>query len=185
LRRKLAAQVQQEIAATWRFTKKGKSAMVRPSGPLRVNNGDAMMPALIAGTGLGILPNSFCARHSPPIDWRDYAGLVAPIWRCLLDNAARRAATEVGQSPRRFSGREARLAHEARKESGIGEYAFRREKLESGRISASGNLRPMQSKQHDLGCPLYSEKRTYVGLLGYVRFVPLAAVSRCSIRHKL
>jgi DNA-binding transcriptional LysR family regulator len=40
----------------WRFTKEGKSASVRPSGPLRVNNGDAMMPALIAGTGLGILP---------------------------------------------------------------------------------------------------------------------------------
>jgi DNA-binding transcriptional LysR family regulator len=29
---------------------------VRPSGPLRVNNGDAMLPALVAGTGLGILP---------------------------------------------------------------------------------------------------------------------------------
>ena len=41
---------------TWRFTKNGKSATVRPLGPLRVNNGDAMMPALIAGTGLGILP---------------------------------------------------------------------------------------------------------------------------------
>jgi DNA-binding transcriptional LysR family regulator len=41
---------------TWRFTKSGKAATVRPSGPLRVNNGDAMMPALIAGTGLGILP---------------------------------------------------------------------------------------------------------------------------------
>jgi DNA-binding transcriptional LysR family regulator len=41
---------------TWRFTKNGKSASVRPSGQLRVNNGDAMMPALIAGTGLGILP---------------------------------------------------------------------------------------------------------------------------------
>jgi len=41
---------------SWRFTKNGKSATVRPSGPLRVNNGDAMMPALIAGTGLGILP---------------------------------------------------------------------------------------------------------------------------------
>ena len=40
----------------WRFTKNGKSATVRPSGPLRVNNGDAMMPALVAGTGLGILP---------------------------------------------------------------------------------------------------------------------------------
>jgi DNA-binding transcriptional LysR family regulator len=41
---------------TWRFTKDGRSATVRPSGPLRVNNGDAMMPALIAGSGLGILP---------------------------------------------------------------------------------------------------------------------------------
>ena len=41
---------------TWRFSKDGKSATVRPSGPLRVNNGEAMMPALIAGTGLGILP---------------------------------------------------------------------------------------------------------------------------------
>jgi DNA-binding transcriptional LysR family regulator len=43
-------------AEIWRFTKGGKSAGVRPSGPLRVNNGDAMMPPLIAGTGLGILP---------------------------------------------------------------------------------------------------------------------------------
>jgi len=43
-------------AETWRFTKHGRSATVRPSGPLRVNNGDAMMPALIAGSGLGILP---------------------------------------------------------------------------------------------------------------------------------
>jgi DNA-binding transcriptional LysR family regulator len=42
---------------TWRFRhKNGKSASVRPSGPLRVNNGDAMMPALIAGTGLAVLP---------------------------------------------------------------------------------------------------------------------------------
>jgi DNA-binding transcriptional LysR family regulator len=42
---------------SWRFThKSGKSATVRPSGPLRVNNGDAMIPALIAGVGLGILP---------------------------------------------------------------------------------------------------------------------------------
>src|SRR5436853_2381497 len=38
----------------WRFTKNGKSATVRPSGPLRVNNGDALMPALIDGTGRGI-----------------------------------------------------------------------------------------------------------------------------------
>jgi DNA-binding transcriptional LysR family regulator len=43
-------------AEVWRFSKGSKSASVRPSGPLRVNNGDAMMPALIAGTGVGILP---------------------------------------------------------------------------------------------------------------------------------
>jgi DNA-binding transcriptional LysR family regulator len=43
----------------WRFTKGRKSASVKPSGPLRVNNGDAMMPALIAGTGVGMLPDFF------------------------------------------------------------------------------------------------------------------------------
>jgi DNA-binding transcriptional LysR family regulator len=49
---------------SWRFTQKnGKSATVRPSGPLRVNNGDAMMPALVAGTGLGVLPE-FIARDA-------------------------------------------------------------------------------------------------------------------------
>ncbi|HEY0107414.1 MAG TPA: LysR family transcriptional regulator [Rhizomicrobium sp.] len=44
---------------SWRFThKSGESATVHPaSGPLRVNNGDAMMPALIAGIGLGVLPD--------------------------------------------------------------------------------------------------------------------------------
>lgn len=43
---------------TWRFTHRdGKTATVRPSGRLRVNNGDAMLPALIAGTGLGVLPH--------------------------------------------------------------------------------------------------------------------------------
>jgi DNA-binding transcriptional LysR family regulator len=44
---------------TWHFTKDGRSTTVRPSGPLRVNNGDAMLPALIAGTGVGILPEFF------------------------------------------------------------------------------------------------------------------------------
>lgn len=43
----------------WRFTKGRKSASVRPAGPLRANNGDAMMPALLAGTGIGILPEFF------------------------------------------------------------------------------------------------------------------------------
>jgi DNA-binding transcriptional LysR family regulator len=46
-------------ASNGHFTKGTKSASVQPSGPLRVNNGDAMMPALIAGTGLGVLPEFF------------------------------------------------------------------------------------------------------------------------------
>lgn len=42
---------------TWRFHNKGgETASVRPSGPLRVNNGEAMLPSLIAGLGIGILP---------------------------------------------------------------------------------------------------------------------------------
>jgi DNA-binding transcriptional LysR family regulator len=42
---------------TWRFRKKsGEVASVRPAGPLRVNNGDAMLPSLLAGIGVGVLP---------------------------------------------------------------------------------------------------------------------------------
>jgi DNA-binding transcriptional LysR family regulator len=42
----------------WRFTNaQGEVASVRPQGPLRANNGDAMLPALIAGLGLGVLPD--------------------------------------------------------------------------------------------------------------------------------
>jgi DNA-binding transcriptional LysR family regulator len=45
---------------TWTFTdKNGSVATVRPTGPLRINNGDAMMPALVAGTAIGILPEFF------------------------------------------------------------------------------------------------------------------------------
>jgi DNA-binding transcriptional LysR family regulator len=70
-------------AETWRFTKDGKSATVRPSGPLRVNNGDAMLPALIAGTGVGVLPE-FILRDALAAgqlerllpDWRLPAGAV-------------------------------------------------------------------------------------------------------------
>jgi DNA-binding transcriptional LysR family regulator len=42
---------------TWHFShEQGDTATVRPTGPLRVNNGDAMMPLLVEGGGLGILP---------------------------------------------------------------------------------------------------------------------------------
>ena len=43
---------------TWRFvTAAGEEASMRPAGPLRVNNADALMPALIAGQGLAVLPD--------------------------------------------------------------------------------------------------------------------------------
>jgi DNA-binding transcriptional LysR family regulator len=41
----------------WRFSNAaGEEVAVRPGGPLRVNNGDALMPALLAGLGIGDLP---------------------------------------------------------------------------------------------------------------------------------
>jgi DNA-binding transcriptional LysR family regulator len=47
-----------QTPGAWRFThKSGETATVRPAGPLRVNNGDAMMPGLIAGLGLSVLPD--------------------------------------------------------------------------------------------------------------------------------
>ena len=41
----------------WRFhNKEGEEVSVRPSGPLRANNADALMPALLAGYGLAVQP---------------------------------------------------------------------------------------------------------------------------------
>jgi DNA-binding transcriptional LysR family regulator len=64
----------------WRFTKGRKSASVRPAGPLRVNNGEAMMPALIAGTGIGMLPVFFLreAVDANLLEW------VLPDWNIPL-----------------------------------------------------------------------------------------------------
>ncbi|HLZ83178.1 MAG TPA: LysR substrate-binding domain-containing protein [Caulobacteraceae bacterium] len=46
------------VGDTWHFShEQGDTAAVRPTGPLRVNNGDAMMPLLVGGSGLGILPD--------------------------------------------------------------------------------------------------------------------------------
>ena len=42
----------------WHFTNAaGDMVSVRPSGPLHVNNGEAVIPALIAGLGIGGLPD--------------------------------------------------------------------------------------------------------------------------------
>jgi DNA-binding transcriptional LysR family regulator len=42
----------------WHYTNSsGEQASVRPAGPLRVNNGEALMPALLAGLGIADLPD--------------------------------------------------------------------------------------------------------------------------------
>ena len=47
----------QSTADLWRFTNNaGEEVSVRPNGRLRVNNGDAMLPALIEGLGIAVLP---------------------------------------------------------------------------------------------------------------------------------
>lgn len=47
----------QSGSEAWRFRNAaGEAATVRPTGPLRVNNGDARLPSLIAGIGFGVLP---------------------------------------------------------------------------------------------------------------------------------
>ena len=49
--------VYQSTPDVWHYTNaKGEQASVRPGGPLRVNNGEALMPALLAGLGIADLP---------------------------------------------------------------------------------------------------------------------------------
>ena len=44
--------------AVWRFVNKaGEVVQVRPAGPLRANNADALAPALLAGLGLAVQPD--------------------------------------------------------------------------------------------------------------------------------
>jgi DNA-binding transcriptional LysR family regulator len=49
---------------SWRFThKNGEEAHIRPSGPMRSNNSDAMMPALKAGHGIAMIPDFMIEQH--------------------------------------------------------------------------------------------------------------------------
>jgi DNA-binding transcriptional LysR family regulator len=62
---------------TWHFSNTaGETATVRPTGPFRVNNGDAMLPALAAGVGIGILPEFIL--HEALADGR--VEIVLPEW---------------------------------------------------------------------------------------------------------
>lgn len=45
-------------ADVWHYSNaKGEQVSVRPAGPLRVNNGEALMPAIVAGLGIADLPD--------------------------------------------------------------------------------------------------------------------------------
>jgi DNA-binding transcriptional LysR family regulator len=83
---------------TWRFRKKsGEVASVRPAGPLRVNNGDAMMPALIAGLGLGVLPD-FIAGDAVRTGKLE---IVLPEWSLLPGGAVHWVMPPGGPRPKR------------------------------------------------------------------------------------
>ena len=46
----------------WHFSNAaGETASVRPAGPLRANNGEAVLPALLAGLGIADLPEFICS----------------------------------------------------------------------------------------------------------------------------
>jgi DNA-binding transcriptional LysR family regulator len=47
----------QAAPETWRFTKGGEEASVRPRSVIRANNGDVLVPSLIAGVGVAVLPD--------------------------------------------------------------------------------------------------------------------------------
>jgi DNA-binding transcriptional LysR family regulator len=47
----------QSAPETWRFQKVGEEASVRPRSVIRANNGDVLVPSLIAGVGVAVLPD--------------------------------------------------------------------------------------------------------------------------------
>ncbi|USQ98406.1 LysR family transcriptional regulator [Caulobacter sp. RL271] len=47
----------QNAPETWRFQRSGEEAAVRPRSVIRANNGDVLVPSLIAGVGVAVLPD--------------------------------------------------------------------------------------------------------------------------------
>jgi DNA-binding transcriptional LysR family regulator len=47
----------QSAPETWRFQKGDEEASVRPKSVIRANNGDVLVPSLIAGVGVAVLPD--------------------------------------------------------------------------------------------------------------------------------
>ena len=88
----------QLLPDAWRFRKKsGEVATVRPQGPLRVNNGEAMLPSLIAGIGLGVLPE-FIVREALKAKELE---IVLPEWS-LPQSAVHWVTPPGGPKPKRL-----------------------------------------------------------------------------------
>lgn len=52
----------QAAPETWRFRKGAEEASVRPRSVIRANNGDVLVPSLIAGVGVAVLPDFIVGR---------------------------------------------------------------------------------------------------------------------------
>jgi DNA-binding transcriptional LysR family regulator len=84
---------------TWQFKKKdGEVATVRPAGPLRVNNGEAMLPSIVAGIGIGILPE-FIAHEALA---KKQVEILLPDWS-LPDSAVYWLTPPGGPKPQRVA----------------------------------------------------------------------------------
>jgi DNA-binding transcriptional LysR family regulator len=89
----------QLVQGVWQFrNKSGEVVSVRPAGPLRVNNGEAMLPSIVAGVGVGILPE-FIAREAL---MKKQLEILLPEWN-LADGAVYWLTPPGGPKPRRVT----------------------------------------------------------------------------------
>ncbi|HEY3638905.1 MAG TPA: LysR family transcriptional regulator [Rhizomicrobium sp.] len=84
---------------SWRFRRKSSDEVesVRPRGPLRVNNGEAMLPSIVGGIGLGVLPE-FIARDALK---ENRLEVVLPDWQ-LPAGAVYWVTPQGGLKPKRL-----------------------------------------------------------------------------------
>jgi len=73
----------QESGSAWRFPRSGGTRDVRVQGRLRVNNGDALLAAAVAGMGIALLPTFICAEALRS----GHLEKVLPGWRDIGDSA--------------------------------------------------------------------------------------------------
>lgn len=97
----------QQTQDSWRFRNaSGETATVKPRGPLRVNNGEALLPSCIAGIGMAVLPD-FIARNALQ---KKQLEIVLPQWS-LPQSAVHWLTPAGGPRPNRVEVLAEFLAH--------------------------------------------------------------------------